>query len=166
LTIGGGSIGAIQWQKSTSSSTSGFTDIADATATSYTVTNPTVGANYFRAKYTNSCGVSVFGTAFRVYYKECAPTKAITSVVTGKTSFAVVSYPNPFSNNFNLDVTSSSSEKVSVVVYDMIGRLLEKHLENVSEINTLEIGTNYPAGVYNVIVTQGLEVKTVRVIKK
>jgi len=48
----------------------------------------------------------------------------------------------------------------------MIGRLLEKHQENVSEINTLKIGNNYPAGVYNVIVTQGLEVKTVRVIKK
>jgi hypothetical protein len=101
-----------------------------------------------------------------VHYRDCVPTKAITSAVTGKTSFAVATYPNPFSNNFNLDVTSSSSEKVSVVVYDMIGRVLEKHQNKVSEINNLAIGTNYPAGVYNVIVTQGLEVKTVRVIKK
>ena len=166
LTIGAGSVGAIQWQRSSTSSTSGFVDIADATAPSYTVTNPTVGANYFRAKFTNSCGTSVFGTAFRVYYKECTPTKAITSSEFGKTPFAVVSHPNPFTSNFNLDVTTSSSEKVEVLVYDMIGRLLEKHQENVSEINTLEIGSNYPAGVYNVVVTQGKKVKTLRVIKK
>ena len=166
LTIGSGYIGAIQWQKSTTSTTLGFADIEGENATTYTVTNPAIGANYFRAKFTNTCGVSVFGTAFTVYYKECAPTKAITTNVTGKSPFAVVSYPNPFLNNFNLNVTSSSSENVEVVVYDMIGRVLEKHQENVSEINTLEFGTNYPAGVYNVIVTQGMEVKTLRVIKK
>jgi hypothetical protein len=166
LTIGANSIGAIQWQRSSTSATTGFTDITDATGTRYIITNPTEGANYFRAKFTNSCGVSVFGTAFRVYYKACTPTKATTSSEFSKAPFAVVSYPNPFSNNFNLNVTSPSSEKVSVVVYDMIGRVLEKHLENVSEINSLAIGNNYPTGVYNIIVTQGMEVKTVRVIKK
>jgi hypothetical protein len=166
LTIGAGSIGTIQWQRSTISTTLGFVDIEGEMATSYTITNPEIGANYFRAKFTNSCGVSVFGTAFRLYYKDCAPTKAVTSSEFAKTPFAVVAFPNPFSNNFNLDVTTSSSERIEVLVYDMIGRLLEKHQENVSEINTLEIGTSYPAGVYNVIVTQCLEVKTVRVIKK
>jgi hypothetical protein len=166
LTIGTGSNGAIQWQKSTTSTTLGFEDIANQTGTSYTVTNPAIGANYFRAKFTNTCGVSVYSAAFTVNYKSCAAIKTNTSLETGKTPFAVVSYPNPFSNNFNLNVTTSSSEKVEVLVYDMIGRLLEKHQENVSEINTLEIGNNYPAGVYNVIVTQGMEVKTLRVIKK
>jgi hypothetical protein len=166
LTIGAESIGAIQWQKSTTSAILGFADIEGENATTYTVTNPAIGANYFRAKFTNSCGAFVYGAAFTVHYKDCNPTKVVENTVYGKSSFAVVSYPNPFTNNFNLDVTSSSSEKVSVVVYDMIGRMLEKHLENVSEINSLAIGNNYPTGVYNVIVTQGLEVKTVRVIKK
>jgi hypothetical protein len=147
-------------------SSAAFTDIVGETGTSYTVTNPTVGGNFFRAKFTNSCGVVVIGSAVKVYYKDCSPTKADTSVITSKTSFEVTTYPNPYTNNFNLNVTSPSSEIVSVVVYDMIGRVLENHQENVSEINTLEFGTNYPAGVYNVIVTQGMEVETLRVIKK
>jgi hypothetical protein len=29
-----------------------------------------------------------------------------------------------------------------------------------------EVGSSYPAGIYNVIVTQGEEMKTLRVIKK
>jgi hypothetical protein len=166
LTIGAGSIGAIQWQKSTTSTTSGFADIADENATTYTVTNPSIGVNYFRAKFTNSCGVSVFGTAFTVYYKECAPTKAVKSNVTGKSPFAVVSYPNPFTNNFNLNVTSPSSENIKVSVYDMIGKLIYKNEVQLNAVSELQIGDNYPAGVYNVVVTQGKKVKTLRVIKK
>jgi hypothetical protein len=30
----------------------------------------------------------------------------------------------------------------------------------------MELGNNYPSGVYNVIVTQGEDVKTLRVIKR
>ena len=166
LTIGSGSNGAIQWQKSTTSTTTGFADIAEATGTSYTVTNPAIGANYFRAKFTNSCGVSVFGLAITVYYKECASTKGIETAVTGTTPFSVVSYPNPFTNNFNINVTSTSSENVEMRVYDMIGKLIETRQFSTTEMDNQEVGSSYPAGIYNVIVTQGEEMKTLRVIKK
>jgi hypothetical protein len=166
LTIGEGSIGAIQWQKSTTSTTLGFADIAGENATTYTVTNPAIGVNYFRAKFTNACGVSAYSAAFTVYYKDCAPTKAVKSNVTGKSSFGVVSYPNPFTNNFNLNVTSSSSENVKVSVYDMIGKLIYKNEVQLNAVSELQIGDNYPTGVYNVVVTQGKKVKTLRVIKK
>jgi hypothetical protein len=166
LTIGTGSIGAIQWQKSTTSTTLGFADIAGENATTYTVSNPSIGVNYFRAKFTNTCGVSVFGAAFTVHYKDCTPTKVVENTVYGKSPFAVVAFPNPFSNNFNLDVTSSSSENVEVSVYDMIGRLINKLEVNSNAVSELQIGNNYPSGVYNVIVTQGENVKTLRVIKK
>ena len=145
LTIGGGSIGAIQWQKSTTS-TLGFVDIADATETSYTISNPSIGANYFRAKFTNSCGVSVFGTAFTVYYKECVLAKRAANKVVTKVPFEVLAYPNPTSNNFNLALTTSSSEKVEVIVYDAIGRLINKMEVNPTEVSDLQIGDNYPAG--------------------
>jgi hypothetical protein len=166
LTIGANYIGAIQWQKSTTSTTTGFADIEGEIATTYTVTNPAIGANYFRAKFTNSCGASVFGTAFTVHYKECASTKGIETAVTGTTPFSVVSYPNPFTNNFNINVTSTSSENVEMRVYDMIGKLIETRQFSTTEMDNQEVGSSYPAGVYNVIVTQGEEMKTLRVIKK
>ena len=40
--------------------------------------------------------------------------------------FSVVAYPNPYTETFNLNVTTSSEEKVGVLVYDMTGRLLER----------------------------------------
>jgi hypothetical protein len=48
----------------------------------------------------------------------------------------------------------------------MNGRLLENKEVKSSEINNLELGNELPSGVYNVIITQETEVKTVRVIKK
>ena len=166
LTIGVGSIGAIQWQKSTTSSTLGFTDITDAIATSYTITNPTVGANYFRAKFTNSCGVFVYGATFTMHYKDCTPAAKIMSSAIATSNFDVVAYPNPSSTNFNLNITSSSAENVEVKVYDMIGKLINKMEVSPSKLAGLPFGDRYPSGVYNVIVSQGTEVKTLRVIKE
>ena len=80
--------------------------------------------------------------------------------------FNAVAYPNPFAENFNIDLTTSQTEKVTVKVYDMAGRLLEERTATVSEAETNGLGDRYPAGVYNVIVSQGDEVKTLRVIKR
>ena len=48
----------------------------------------------------------------------------------------------------------------------MLGKLIETSFVKTSDIDTFEIGNNYPSGIYNVIVTQGTEVKTQRVIKR
>jgi len=165
LTIAAGSIGAIQWQRSTTSSTTGFTDIAGETGVSYTVTNPAVGANYYRARFTNACGVSVNGAAFTLYYKNCTTAKAVEST-TVNLPFEVVASPNPFTSSCKLNLTTSSTEIVQVRIYDMIGKLIDKTEVTPSAVNDLQLGTNYPTGVYNVIVSQGDNVKTLRVIKR
>ena len=48
----------------------------------------------------------------------------------------------------------------------MLGREVEARQASVAAITNLEIGSQYPSGVYNIIVTQGANVKTVRVIKR
>jgi hypothetical protein len=48
----------------------------------------------------------------------------------------------------------------------MIGKLIYKNEVQLNAVSELQIGDNYPAGVYNVVVTQGKKVKTLRVIKK
>lgn len=82
------------------------------------------------------------------------------------TIFEVKTYPNPFAENFKLDINTSSEESVSVKVYDMIGKLVESKEVNVSELGTQELGNRYSSGVYNVIVSQGANVETLRVIKR
>ncbi len=80
--------------------------------------------------------------------------------------YEVKAYPNPYADTFKLDVNTSSENQVGVRVYDMLGREVEARQASVSNITNLEIGSQYPSGVYNIIVTQGDNVKTLRVIKR
>ncbi|MGC4040304.1 MAG: DUF4832 domain-containing protein [Flavobacterium sp.] len=75
-------------------------------------------------------------------------------------------YPNPFATAFKLDLATSVEDKVSVNVYDMLGRLIDAKQVNVIDVPSLEIGTDYPAGIYNITITQGTDKKVMRVIKK
>jgi ubiquitin len=158
--------GAIQWQWSTTSTTLGFNDIDSATETLYSIssTSRATGANYYRAKFTNSCGVSVFSPALAVYYKDCATVAKIMSSTIATSVFDVVAYPNPSALQFTLEGLSSDKAKSSGIrVYDVLGRLIEKRQ---LESNTVQIGAGYPSGVYNVIVTQDTQSKTLRLIKQ
>jgi hypothetical protein len=83
-----------------------------------------------------------------------------------KDVMSVKVYPNPYSDNFNVSLTTTREEKVSVVVYDMIGRVIETRVLNPNDSKEISIGNQYPSGVYNVVVTQGEEVKALRVIRR
>ena len=63
-------------------------------------------------------------------------------------------------------MTSNANDKVGIKIYDMIGKLIEAREVEFMDINNVSIGENYPSGVYNVIVNQGENVKTLRVIKR
>jgi hypothetical protein len=80
--------------------------------------------------------------------------------------YEVNAYPNPYAETFKLNVNTSSEDQVGVRVYDMLGREVEARQASVAAITNLEIGSQYPSGVYNIIVTQGNNVKTVRVVKR
>jgi hypothetical protein len=80
--------------------------------------------------------------------------------------FVVKSYPNPFADTFRLDINTSSDSGVELKVYDMIGKLVESRQVSISEMGSVELGSRYSSGVYNVIVAQGGNVQTLRVIKR
>ena len=83
-----------------------------------------------------------------------------------KDAFSAVAYPNPFANNFMINVTTSTKETINIKVYDMVGRLIEQRDTTANDLENLAIGDRYPSGVYNVNITQGEEMKTLRVIKR
>lgn len=78
----------------------------------------------------------------------------------------VATYPNPFTTDFALDMTTSSQSNVTLKVYDMIGKLMESREIKLSDLDMQKVGTQYPSGVYNVVVSQDGIVKTLRVIKR
>ena len=76
----------------------------------------------------------------------------------------LLAYPNPSASQFTIEILSSDKGKSSGVrVYDVLGRLIEKHQ---LESNTVQIGAGYPSGIYNVKVTQDANSKTLRLIKQ
>ena len=48
----------------------------------------------------------------------------------------------------------------------MQGKSIENRMLQPSEVEEIELGNNYPSGVYNVMVSQGTVVKTLRLIKR
>jgi hypothetical protein len=79
-------------------------------------------------------------------------------------NFQAIASPNPFASTFGLNLSTTSEEQIQVRVYDMLGKLVEDRKAQASDI--IELGDNYPSGVYNVIVSQGENTKTLRVIKR
>ncbi|SCY28806.1 GEVED domain-containing protein [Flavobacterium caeni] len=85
---------------------------------------------------------------------------------TASAAFKATAYPNPFTSDFNLDIVSASQEKVQVKVYDMLGKLVESKELDAADAHNAKVGAQFPAGVYNVIVSQDGIVKTLRVVKR
>jgi uncharacterized protein YjdB len=84
----------------------------------------------------------------------------------GSSTFEALAFPNPFSNEFKLNVTTSTEGTVELRVYDMLGKLVDAKSINTTDYSSEDLGSAYPAGVYNVIVTQGENVKSLRMIKR
>jgi Putative metal-binding motif len=86
--------------------------------------------------------------------------------VSNTSTFKAVGYPNPFASNFSLTIATVSNENISFQVYDMIGNRIESRLVNPSEMKGISFGNEYASGVYNVVLTQGVEVNSLRMIKR
>ncbi|MCU0421267.1 MAG: T9SS type A sorting domain-containing protein [Bacteroidia bacterium] len=82
--------------------------------------------------------------------------------------FAVSAYPVPFTNELSINVNSTSTDAITVEVYDVQGRLLLNQVQetvinnviNVNNINQLQ------SGVYLVKVSQGGTQQTIRIVKQ
>ncbi len=164
LTLGTGYVGSIQWQTSTDGGTT-WTNISGATAATYTVTGAVVGANMFRVQLSNGpCQAAQNTAAVTVWYKSCV--KAEVDVDVTSTVFDAVAYPNPYDQFFTIQLSTESDDQVSIMVYDMAGKLLENVSVQPSDLESLQIGRELSTGVYNVVVTQGKDAKVVRMMKR
>ena len=83
-----------------------------------------------------------------------------------KDQYEVIAYPNPYSDSFNLEVTTTSESQIEIKVYDMMGRLVDSKTTSASEVTSLSLGNSYSSGVYNVIITQGNNTTTQRIVRR
>ena len=77
--------------------------------------------------------------------------------------FNVIAYPNPSTTYFAVAVNGVSNEKVTVKVYDVLGRLLN-NIQSTDGQN-ITFGSDLPRGTYITVISQGSESKTIKLIK-
>jgi len=168
LTLAAGSVGSIQWQSS-ASATTGFVDIPGATTPSFTVTDPISGANYFKVKFTSGVCTPLYSTnTIAVYYKPCVQLKNTEPSETESTNnLEVLVYPNPFDESISLELNeNSSNEKVFVNIFDITGKLVQELIFERDELNYVKIGSDLVSGSYQVRVSQGENMKMLKIIKR
>lgn len=83
---------------------------------------------------------------------------------TTSVAFKALVAPNPFVSDFGIGITSENQLPTEVKIYDMMGRLVE--VKTIADSGEIRLGNEYPSGVYNLILSQGNEVKTMRLIKR
>jgi hypothetical protein len=105
---------------------------------------------------------TVIVTVSKCIARETTPVETVSEIV----PFGVVAYPNPFSESFTLNVSTSSKERIQIFVYDMIGKMVGQLEVSPTDKTTIEIGDHFSSGVYNVIVNQGENAKTIRLVKR
>ena len=95
-----------------------------------------------------------------------SPAAARETTPVATSMFEAVGYPNPYDYEFGIKLDTTSDSMVSIKVYDMIGKLIEQREVAPTDIPVQAIGERFPTGVYNVVVSQDGNVKSLRMIKR
>jgi hypothetical protein len=112
--------------------------------------------------YNNLHGTSLCAEAGTTTARTINP---LTEVALAEKSFAVSGFPNPSRTGFTIQIDGASTEKASIKVTDLAGRLIETR-SNVAANQVLKIGDTYKAGMYYVEVTQGASKKQLKMVKQ
>ena len=113
-------------------------------------------------------GCGNFATISRTVTWLCVQTRVITTYTKRNdklSPFDVKAIPNPTEHQFILYVVNGSSEKVTVIVYDAVGRKLKK-IERGDASGAIKFGEDLKVGAYIVEVRQGNNRKTLKLIKQ
>jgi hypothetical protein len=73
-------------------------------------------------------------------------------------------YPNPSSYEFIFESQNTNIEPVAIKVFDTSGKFVKEIVKNNEQQFTF--GHDFPRGVYLAIISQGLESKTMKLIKE
>tara|TARA_R110000868_G_scaffold11389_3_gene55910 strand:- start:73247 stop:76888 length:3642 start_codon:yes stop_codon:yes gene_type:complete len=159
--------GANYLSKGVVSTTSGVTSvtlkIANLVAGSHDIIAYYSGDSKF-ATSTNSLALTVNASTARSSSVVTAKKIILAPVGLELVPFNVIAYPNPSNNQFTLAIEGGSNEKVEVKVFDLLGRLVK--VINKNDAQPTLFGEDLPAGSYITVINQGIETKTVRLIKK
>jgi hypothetical protein len=81
-----------------------------------------------------------------------------------ETDFTVKVLANPSRNFFDIQLRGQAADKIQMTVYDNQGRVIETK-SSVASNQTVRLGSFYNPGVYLVVIVQGTQKQTLRLVK-
>ena len=99
---------------------------------------------------------------FAIVYQQLSP-KMVSTTSSGFTAAAT---PNPYSTGFTVAITTTLQGTVHVLLYDVLGKLVETATVPVAELEGHTFGSNVSAGFYTAVVMQGDKKEVIKIIKK
>lgn len=96
------------------------------------------------------------------------PTRVVSNNGVIKTGMMLelTAYPNPFTTTFRITPIEGETATLFYQVYDVTGKMIESSAIAANEIAQHTIGDNYSVGMYLVIVRQGANTQTFKMIKQ
>ncbi len=129
----------------------------------YTVEVAVRDANGNWGAYGNACTVTLMGAPNVVINNNVEMVQNRNLIEVG---FGVSSSHNPFNVDFGLQILNANdTETINISIYDMSGKLMERHAVNPMVIEATKFGSNLSSGMYMVEVRQGVNQALVRQIK-
>jgi hypothetical protein len=81
-------------------------------------------------------------------------------------SFGANASNNPFTTEFGLQVLNANDqEPIAISIYDMSGKLIDRHEVNPMDIENVKFGLNLASGMYMIEVRQGSNQAVIRQVK-
>lgn len=81
-------------------------------------------------------------------------------------SIQVSAFPNPYTDTFQISYPTDIEGAVSVSIFDMSGRQVAYSQYEAATLSEQYFGQELSAGIYNIVLEHGTEVKTLRVVKQ
>ncbi len=143
--------------------------ISGATERNYTATK----AGNYQVRVTTVNGCTALSGYAVITFSPCAFATVNPSVsdlnklneIESKSSLAITAYPNPSSSQFSVTLTSlDEKSEISVSVYDQMGRMVDVR-KGLFSGQVVKLGTSYKTGTYFIQMVQGLDRKSIQVVK-
>jgi hypothetical protein len=114
--------------------------------------------------YGTMCQVTLDGTPLLVLNESNTITMDSRTLV--EVAFGANASHNPFTTEFGIQVLNANdTEAINVTIYDMSGKLIERHAVNPIDIENAKFGSNLAAGMYMIEVRQGANQAVIRQVK-
>ncbi len=126
------------------------------------VTGLLAGTDTVKYAIYNECGSDSATLILNVNSKRtCDSVTAVNSIITGE-SYRVALYPNPCDGDFSIRISSASQEPAQIVVYDLVGKVVEEISISTNADHQLQLNT--PPGVYYLHVKTRYPISTQKII--